>query len=41
MNNEVVNLSHALASFEETWDPRIVGSVNDDDVRVAHIEASR
>ena len=31
-----VNLTEALASFTETYDPRIVTRVNDYDVRIAH-----
>ena len=31
-----VNLTQALASFTETYSPRIVARVNDYDVRVAH-----
>ena len=31
-----VNLSAALATFGETYSPRIVGRVNDYDVRIAH-----
>jgi mannose-6-phosphate isomerase-like protein (cupin superfamily) len=31
-----VNLAEALASFTETYDPRIVTQVNDYDVRIAH-----
>jgi mannose-6-phosphate isomerase-like protein (cupin superfamily) len=31
-----VNLTKALASFSETYSPRIVARVNDYDVRVAH-----
>ncbi|HEY0811902.1 MAG TPA: cupin domain-containing protein [Pseudonocardia sp.] len=31
-----VNLPRALASFDEIYSPRIVGRVNDYDVRVAH-----
>lgn len=30
-----VNLTEALASFDEVDDPRIVGRVNDYDVRIA------
>ena len=33
---EPVNLTTALASFDEVYSPRIVGRVNDYDVRVAH-----
>ena len=31
-----VNLTEALASFTETYSPRIVTTVNDYDVRIAH-----
>jgi mannose-6-phosphate isomerase-like protein (cupin superfamily) len=31
-----VNLTQALASFSETYSPRIVARVNDYDVRIAH-----
>jgi len=31
-----VNLTAALASFDETYSPRIVAQVNDYDVRIAH-----
>lgn len=33
-----VNLSEALASFDEKWAPRNVATVNDYDVRVVHIK---
>jgi mannose-6-phosphate isomerase-like protein (cupin superfamily) len=36
MTEQPVNLAAALASFEETYSPRIVCRVNDYDVRVAH-----
>jgi mannose-6-phosphate isomerase-like protein (cupin superfamily) len=36
MVNPPVNLSQALASFSEIYSPRIVGRVNDYDVRIAH-----
>jgi mannose-6-phosphate isomerase-like protein (cupin superfamily) len=36
MTNAPVNLSHALASFSDIYSPRIVGRVNDYDVRIAH-----
>ena len=32
-----VSLVRALASFDDTWSPRIVAGVNDYDVRVAHV----
>jgi mannose-6-phosphate isomerase-like protein (cupin superfamily) len=31
-----INLSEALASFDDIYSPRIVGRVNDYDVRIAH-----
>jgi len=31
-----VNLTTALASFDEVYSPRIVGRINDYDVRIAH-----
>jgi len=34
--NEPVNLSEALARFDEVYVPRIVARVNDYDVRIAH-----
>lgn len=33
-----INLTEALASFDEVYSPRIVGRVNDYDVRIAHVE---
>jgi mannose-6-phosphate isomerase-like protein (cupin superfamily) len=36
MSDEPINLTAALASFSETWSPRIVATMNDYDVRVAH-----
>jgi mannose-6-phosphate isomerase-like protein (cupin superfamily) len=36
MTSRPVNVRAALASFTEVWSPRIVGRVNDYDVRVAH-----
>jgi len=33
-----VNLSEALASFSDVYSPRIVGRVNDYDVRIAHAQ---
>jgi mannose-6-phosphate isomerase-like protein (cupin superfamily) len=35
---EPVNLSQALASFAEIYSPRIVGRVNDYDVKIAHAD---
>ena len=36
MTAEPVNLIEALASFSDIYSPRIVGRVNDYDVRIAH-----
>jgi mannose-6-phosphate isomerase-like protein (cupin superfamily) len=36
MTAEPVNLGRALASFTDVYSPRIVGRVNDYDVRIAH-----
>jgi mannose-6-phosphate isomerase-like protein (cupin superfamily) len=36
MANSPVNLRAALASFSDIYSPRIVGRVNDYDVRIAH-----
>lgn len=33
-----INLNAALSTFEDTWAPRTVATVNDYDVRVVHIE---
>ena len=33
-----VNLSDALASFDEVYSPRIVARMNDHDVRIAHVK---
>jgi mannose-6-phosphate isomerase-like protein (cupin superfamily) len=35
---EPVNLSQALASFGENYSPRIVGRVNEYDVKIAHAD---
>jgi mannose-6-phosphate isomerase-like protein (cupin superfamily) len=35
MTDEPIDLTAALASFEQLWSPRIVTSVNDYDVRIA------
>jgi mannose-6-phosphate isomerase-like protein (cupin superfamily) len=37
MTDAPVNLTAALASFDEAYSPRIVTRVNDYDVRVAHV----
>jgi mannose-6-phosphate isomerase-like protein (cupin superfamily) len=36
MTTDSVNLSAALASFDEVYSPRIVARMNDYDVRIAH-----
>jgi mannose-6-phosphate isomerase-like protein (cupin superfamily) len=36
MTAEPVNLTAALATFSDTWSPRIVATMNDYDVRIAH-----
>jgi mannose-6-phosphate isomerase-like protein (cupin superfamily) len=36
MTNHPVNLTAALASFDEVYSPRIVARMNDYDVRIAH-----
>jgi mannose-6-phosphate isomerase-like protein (cupin superfamily) len=37
MNDEPIDLTAALASFDALWSPRIVTSVNDYDVRIAKV----
>jgi mannose-6-phosphate isomerase-like protein (cupin superfamily) len=37
MTDEPIDLTAALASFEQLWSPRIVTSVNDYDVRIAKV----
>lgn len=37
MTDTPVNLSQALAAFGDVYSPRIVGQVNDYDIRVAHV----
>jgi mannose-6-phosphate isomerase-like protein (cupin superfamily) len=37
MTDTPVNLSQALASFIDVYSPRIVGQVNDYDIRIAHV----
>lgn len=37
MSNNPVSLDAALASFDQAWSPRIVGKINDYDVRVAKV----
>ena len=36
MSSAPVNLTEALASFDDIYSPRIVGRVNDYDVKIAH-----
>lgn len=36
--DQPVNLQAALASFSEIYSPRIVATMNDYDVRIAHVE---
>lgn len=36
MTNAPVNLTEALASFDEIYSPRVVAHMNDYDVRIAH-----
>jgi len=36
MDNKPVNLTAALATFDEVYSPRIVARMNDYDVRIAH-----
>ncbi|MFF5145369.1 cupin domain-containing protein [Streptomyces sp. NPDC013157] len=38
MTSEPISLTHALASFDDLWSPRIVTAVNDYDVRVAKVD---
>jgi mannose-6-phosphate isomerase-like protein (cupin superfamily) len=38
MTNAPVNLTTALASFEDVYSPRIVCHMNDYDVRIAHVK---
>src|ERR671915_1508539 len=37
MNTRPINLTEALASFDEVYSPRIVARMNDYDVRIAHV----
>jgi mannose-6-phosphate isomerase-like protein (cupin superfamily) len=37
MTDTPVNLSQALAAFSDVYSPRIVGRVNDYDIRIAHV----
>ncbi len=36
MDNRPINVTEALASFDEVYSPRIVARMNDYDVRIAH-----
>ena len=38
MQTRPVNLTEALASFQEIYSPRIVARINDYDVKIAHTE---
>ena len=38
MTAEPVNLTEALASFDDVYSPRIVARMNDYDVRIAHVK---
>ncbi len=33
-----VNLAHKLSLFQETWTPKIVGALNGQEVKLAHLE---
>ena len=37
MTDTPISLSRALAAFSDVYSPRIVGRVNDYDIRVAHV----
>jgi hypothetical protein len=37
MTDQPIDLNAALASFDASWSPRIVTSVNDYDVRIARV----
>ena len=37
-DRDKINLTDALKTFDDTWAPRTVATVNDYDVRVVHIE---
>lgn len=37
MNMNAVNLTRALASFDEIYSPRVVTQLNDYDVKIAHV----
>jgi mannose-6-phosphate isomerase-like protein (cupin superfamily) len=36
MTQQRISLTHALAAFDDIYSPRIVGRVNDYDVKIAH-----
>jgi mannose-6-phosphate isomerase-like protein (cupin superfamily) len=38
MTDTPVSLSQALAAFSDVYSPRIVGRVNDYDIRIAHVQ---
>jgi|SRR5688572_8868401 mannose-6-phosphate isomerase-like protein (cupin superfamily) len=38
MHTKPINLTKALASFDEVYSPRIVARMNDYDVRIAHVK---
>ena len=38
MRQKPVNLKKALASFTDTWSPKIITKVNNYDVRIAHVQ---
>jgi mannose-6-phosphate isomerase-like protein (cupin superfamily) len=40
MTNDPVNLTTALASFDDVYSPRIVTRMNDYDVRIAHAKGA-
>jgi|SRR5579875_813452 len=37
-SKQPVNVSQALASFADVYSPRVIGQVNDYDVKVAHVK---
>ena len=38
MSSSAINLTHALASFDDIYSPRVVGRVNAYDVKIAHVK---
>jgi mannose-6-phosphate isomerase-like protein (cupin superfamily) len=38
MDTKPINLTEALASFDDVYSPRIVARMNDYDVRIAHVK---